>query len=232
MEQVKHWLAFLHDPEALKGLILWGGYPILCAIVYSETGLMVGFFLPGDSLLVTAGILAGLGHLDAASLCVLLSAAAIAGDNTGYWIGRKSGPLVFSRPKSLLFNPKNVQRAHGFYERYGAKTVVLCRFVPIVRTFAPVVAGVGRMKYSRFLTFSVCGGILWITSMTLAGYFLGTIPGVSRYLHVIILAVIAVSFLPAVFEILRERGRRKSGGGGAMGDGQEPSGRDSFPGAR
>jgi membrane-associated protein len=209
MDQIKHWLAFLHDPEALKALILWGGYPILCAIVYSETGLMVGFFLPGDSLLVTAGILAGLGHLDAAWLCILLSAAAIAGDNTGYWIGRKSGPLVFRKPKSLLFNPMHVQRAQRFYERYGAKTVVLCRFVPIVRTFAPVVAGVGKMKYTRFLTFSVCGGLLWITSMTLVGYFLGTIPGVSRYLHFIILAVVAISFLPAVIEVLRERGRQK-----------------------
>jgi membrane-associated protein len=209
MEQLKHALAFLHDPEALKGLILWGGYPILCAIVYAETGLMVGFFLPGDSLLVTAGILAGLGNLDPVSLCVLLSAAAIAGDNTGYWIGRTSGPHVFTKPKSLLFNPRHVERAQRFYEHYGAKTVVLCRFVPIVRTFAPVVAGVGRMKYARFLTFSVFGGILWISSMTLTGYFLGSIPGVSRYLHVIILAVVAISFLPAVFEVMRERARKK-----------------------
>ena len=212
MESIKHALAFLHDPEALKALILWGGYPVLIAIVYSETGLMVGFFLPGDSLLVTAGILAGLGLLDPAWLCVLLSAAAIAGDNTGYWIGRTSGPLVFRRPKSILFNPKHVDRAQRFYERYGAKTVVLCRFVPIVRTFAPVVAGVGKMRYRRFLTFSVCGGLLWITSMTLAGYFLGTIPGVSRYLHFIIIAVVAVSFLPAVIEVLRERGRRNHPG--------------------
>ena len=207
MESLKHALAFLHDPEALKALILWGGYPVLAAIVFAETGLMVGFFLPGDSLLVTAGILAGLGHLDPALLCLLLSAAAIAGDNTGYWIGRTSGPLVFRKPKSLLFNPRHVERAQRFYERYGAKTVVLCRFVPIVRTFAPVVAGVGRMRYPRFLTFSVCGGIAWIASMTLAGYFLGTIPGVSRYLHFIIIAVVAISFLPAVFEVLRERRR-------------------------
>ena len=207
MESLKHALAFLHDPEALKALILWGGYPVLAAIVFAETGLMVGFFLPGDSLLVTAGILAGLGHLDPALLCLLLSAAAIAGDNTGYWIGRTSGPLVFRKPKSLLFNPRHVERAQRFYERYGAKTVVLCRFVPIVRTFAPVVAGVGRMRYPRFLTFSVCGGTAWIASMTLAGYFLGTIPGVSRYLHFIIIAVVAISFLPAVFEVLRERRR-------------------------
>ena len=221
MEAIKHALSFLHDPEALKSLILWGGYPVLFGIVYSETGLMVGFFLPGDSLLVTAGILAAFGHLNPALLCLLLSAAAILGDNTGYWIGRKSGPHVFTRPKSLLFNPKHVQRARHFYEKYGAKTVVLCRFVPIVRTFAPVVAGVGRMRYGRYVIFSVAGGILWITSMTLTGYFLGSIPGVNRYLHVVILAVIAVSFLPIVIEYLRERrkaklARAEGGGGGGQ----------------
>lgn len=210
MEAIKHALSFLHDPEALKSLILWGGYPVLFGIVYSETGLMVGFFLPGDSLLVTAGILAGLGHLNPAILCVFLSTAAILGDNTGYWIGRKSGPHVFTRPKSFLFNPKHVERAERFYAKYGPKTVVLCRFVPIVRTFAPVVAGVGRMRYGRYVLYSVTGGVLWITSMTLTGYFLGSIPGVSRYLHVIIITVIAVSFIPVVVELVKERRRARA----------------------
>lgn len=209
VEQIKDWLGFLHDPEKLKALILWGSYPVLTGIVYAETGLLLGFFLPGDSLLVTAGILAGLGQLNPAFLCLLLSAAAIAGDNTGYWIGRRTGPHIFKRPKSLLFNPENVERAHRFYERYGPKTVVFCRFIPIIRTFNPVVAGVGRMHYGTYLTYSVFGGVLWICSMTLVGYFLGSIPGVTRYLHLIIIAVIVVSFIPAVVEVLRERARRR-----------------------
>ena len=220
MELLKNLLGALHDPEKLKALIVWGGYPVLFAIVYSETGLMVGFFLPGDSLLVTAGILAGLGSLNPWVLCGLLICAAVLGDNTGYWIGRKTGPLLFTRPKSLLFNPAHIQRAHGFYEKYGAKTVVLCRFVPIVRTFAPVVAGVGRMNYGKYVLFSITGGVAWISSMILTGYFLGSIPGVSRYLHVIILAVIFLSLLPAIIEIWRERRKR-----GAGGRGQEPESR-------
>ena len=215
MEQIKDWLGFLHDPQKLTSLILWGSYPVLFAIVFSETGLLLGFFLPGDSLLVTAGILAGLGKLDPVALCTLLSAAAIAGDNTGYWIGRRTGPHIFTRPKSLLFNPDNVARAHRFYEKYGPKTVVLCRFVPIIRTFNPVVAGVARMAYGTYVLFSVAGGILWICSMTLVGYFLGSIPGVTRYLHLIIVGVILLSFIPAVVEVLRERRRAKAAAGAA-----------------
>jgi membrane-associated protein len=209
METLKELLLYLHDPEKLKSLIAWGSYPALFAIIYSETGLLLGFFLPGDSLLVTAGIMAGQGYLHAATLCVLLSAAAVMGDNTGYWIGRRTGPLIFRKPKSLLFNPRNVDRAQRFYERYGAKTVVLCRFVPIVRTFAPVVAGVGRMTYRRYVAFSVMGGIAWICSMTLTGYYLGTRPWVDKYLHLIIAMVIAISFIPAVVEVLRERARAR-----------------------
>jgi len=198
-------LKALYDPEKLKALIASGSYPVLFAIVFAETGLMLGFFLPGDSLLVTAGILAGQGILDPWALFGLLSVAAVLGDNTGYWIGRRGGPLVFRRPKSLLFNPAHVERAHRFYEKYGAKTVVIARFVPIVRTFGPVVAGVGRMIYPRYVLFSVTGGALWIGSMTAIGFFLGSIPGVTRYLHLIIVAVIVISFIPAVVEVLRER---------------------------
>ncbi len=213
MELLKELLGALHDPDKLRALILWGSYPVLFGIVYSETGLMVGFFLPGDSLLVTAGILAGQGYLNPWTLCGLLIAAAVLGDNTGYWIGRKTGPLLFTRPKSLLFNPSHVKRAQGFYDKYGAKTVVLCRFVPIVRTFAPVVAGVGKMVYRRYVAFSIMGGIAWISSMILTGYFLGSIPGVNRYLHLIILSVIFLSILPAIIEIWRERKKRPTGSG-------------------
>lgn len=209
MENLVGWLSALHDPNKLIELIRAGSYPVLFGIVFAETGLLLGFFLPGDSLLVTAGILAGQGVLEPWSLFGLLSAAAILGDNTGYWIGRRSGPHVFTRPKSLLFNPAHVQRAQRFYERYGGKTVVIARFVPIVRTFGPVVAGVGRMVYKRYVLFSVSGGILWIGSMTAVGYFLGSIPGVNRYLHLIIIAVIVVSFIPAVVEFLRHRAEKK-----------------------
>ncbi len=211
MDHVLEFLKALYDPEKLKAFIAAGSYPVLFAIVFSETGLMMGFFLPGDSLLVTAGILAGQHILDPWALCGLLSAAAILGDNTGYWIGRKTGPVIFKRPKSLLFNPAHVERAHGFYERYGGKTVVIARFVPIVRTFAPVVAGVGKMPWRRYILFSVTGGAAWICSMTLVGYFLGSIPGVTRYLHVIILTVIFLSILPAVIEVLRQRRARGKG---------------------
>lgn len=212
MELLKELLGALHDPEKLKALILWGSYPVLFGIVYSETGLMVGFFLPGDSLLVTAGILAGQGYLNPWALCGLLICAAVLGDNTGYWIGRKTGPLLFTRPKSLLFRPGHVKRAQDFYDKYGAKTVVLCRFVPIVRTFAPVVAGVGRMAYRRYVAFSILGGVAWIAGMILTGYFLGSLPGVNKYLHLIILAVIFVSFVPVVFEVWREKKKERAKG--------------------
>jgi len=209
MDQILHWFGFLHDPEKLKALVLWGSYPVLAGMIYSETGLFIGFFLPGDSLLVTAGILAGQGYLNIGWLYLLLSAAAIMGDNTGYWIGRKTGPVVFSRPKSLLFNPEHVTRAQRFYDKYGGKTVVLARFLPLFRTFAPIVAGVGRMRYKRFLTFSVLGGIAWITSVSSLGFFIGRIPGVNRYLHLVIAMVIVVSFIPGAVEFLVERRRSK-----------------------
>lgn len=209
MGSLAEFLKALYDPEKLKALIASGGIPVLFAIVFSETGLMLGFFLPGDSLLVTAGILSGQGILNPWALFGFLSIAAILGDNTGYWIGRRGGPLVFRRPKSLLFNPAHVERAHRFYEKYGGKTVVYARFIPIIRTFGPVVAGVGRMEYPRYILFSVSGGLLWIGSMTAVGFFLGSIPGVTRYLHLIILTVIVLSFIPAVVEILRERAAHK-----------------------
>ena len=184
-------------------LIRWGGYTALAAIVFAETGLLAGFFLPGDSLLVTAGLLASTGDrlLSIWWLLILLSAAAIAGDSTGYAIGYHLGPRIFNRDNSRLFHKDHVVRTQRFYEKYGPKTIVLARFVPIVRTFAPTVAGVGKMSYRTFLLFNVAGGIGWVSSMTLAGYWLGrAIPNVERQLHWIIGLVILVSFLP----ILRE----------------------------
>jgi membrane-associated protein len=211
MEHLKEWMSYLYNADKLIELIKYGSYPALCAIVFAETGLLIGFFLPGDSLLVTAGILAGQGILDAPTLMILLSLSAIVGDTVGYSIGYRTGPLIFSKPKSLLFNPDHLNKAHRFYEKYGGKTIVLARFLPLIRTFAPVVAGVGKMKYSRFLSYNIFGGIGWIVSMICIGYFLGSIPGVNRFLHLIIVAVIVISFIPCVVEFLRERAKAKRG---------------------
>ena len=207
-------LEFLHDivrgTYSLDSLIRWGGYGLLFAIVFAETGLLVGFFLPGDSLLFTAGVVAGTGALDIWWLNVLLSAAAVGGDSVGYAIGRRLGPRVFRREKSLLFNPVHVERTRRFYDRHGAKTIVIARFVPIVRTFAPTVAGVGQMEYRRFVFYNVAGGIGWVVSMTWAGYALGQFPIIGSNLHVVAGVVIVLSLIPIALELLRERRRRPS----------------------
>jgi len=199
----------LSGAYTLDQLILWGGYLLLVGIVFTETGLLVGFFLPGDSLLITAGLLAGMGSLNIWWLNGVVNAAAILGDSTGYAIGRRLGPRIFTRPKSMLFNPKHVQRTQRFYEKYGAKTIVIARFVPIIRTFAPVLAGVGSMRYRRFLTYNVVGGIGWVVSMTLAGYLLGqTVPNISKHMHELVIVIIVLSVIPIAVEVYRER--RKS----------------------
>lgn len=205
-------MEFLHDvltgAISLETIVRAGGYALLVTIVFTETGLLVGFFLPGDSLLITAGLVAAAGGLNIWWLNVLLAAAAILGDSTGYAIGARLGPRLFTREKSLLFNPRHVQRTRDFYARYGARTIVIARFVPIVRTFAPVVAGVGQMLYRRFLFYNVAGGIGWVVSMTWAGYLLGTlIPDIDRYIHWVVLVVILVSCIPIVLELQRARGR-------------------------
>lgn len=191
---------------SLDALIRWGGYLLLVAIVFTETGLLVGFFLPGDSLLITAGLVAAAGVLDPWVLILLLSAAAIVGDSVGYAIGARLGPRLFTREKSLLFNPRHVERTRAFYARHGAKTIVIARFVPIVRTFAPVVAGVGEMAYRRFLAYNVIGGVGWVVSMILAGYLLGqAIPNIGAHIHVVVAVVIVLSVIPIVVEVVRER---------------------------
>jgi membrane-associated protein len=196
---------------SLDDLVRWGGYIALTAIVFTETGLLVGFFLPGDSLLITAGLVAATGQLNIWWLNGLLILAAIAGDSVGYAIGRRLGPRLFRRPKSLLFNPRHVERTRVFYARHGAKTIVIARFVPIVRTFAPVVAGVAQMEYRRFIFYNVAGGVGWVTSMTWAGYLLGqAVPNISDHIHLVVLVVIALSLIPIVLELVRERRRRSA----------------------
>jgi len=207
-------LEFLYDLArgvySLDSLIQWGGYTVLFAIVFAETGLLIGFFLPGDSLLVTAGLVASAGALNIWWLNVILIVAAVVGDSTGYAIGRRLGPRLFTRQKSLLFNPAHVERTRRFYERYGAKTIVIARFVPIVRTFAPVLAGVGEMEYRRFVFYNVAGGVGWVVSMTSAGYLMGQFPVIGSNIHIVVLIVIVLSLIPIAVELLRERRRRSS----------------------
>ena len=205
-------LQVLTDPTALYDLVRWGGYAVLVAIVFTETGLLVGFFLPGDSLLITAGLVAAAGGLDVWLLTGLLSVAAIVGDSVGYAIGYRTGPRIFTREDSRWFSRTHLVRTREFYERHGGKTIVLARFIPIIRTFAPVVAGVGRMDYQRFLAYNVLGGIGWVASLTWAGYLLGqTIPDIGRYIHVVIAVVIVLSVIPIGVEWWRARSRRPGG---------------------
>lgn len=198
----------LHRLRDLRGLVQWAGYVGLTGIIFAETGLLVGFFLPGDSLLVTAGLLASQPDfgLNVYLLGLILSIAAIVGDSVGYAIGRATGPRIFTRENSLLFNRKHLQRAHAFYERHGGKTIILARFMPIVRTFAPVVAGVAEMEYRSFVAFNVIGGLLWVWSMLFIGYFLGRwVPGIDKHIESVILVVIFLSILPGIISWLRER---------------------------
>ena len=192
----------------VQGIITWGGVALVCIIVFVETGLFFGFFLPGDSLLVTAGIFAAAGFLDLFALLFFGSVCAVLGDQVGYFIGRKTGRALYNRPNSRFFKQQHLERTRAFYEKYGAKTIVLARFVPIVRTFAPAVAGAAEMRYRRFVSYNVFGGILWIFTMVLIGYFLGTfIPNIGRHIHWVIAVVVFLSILPAIVEVLRARQR-------------------------
>ena len=183
------------------------GYIGLFAIVFAESGLFFGFFLPGDSLLLTAGLLASQGKLEIAALLIILPVAAILGDNVGYWFGKKTGSHIFNRDESLLFRRKNLLAARAFYDKHGGKTIIVARFMPFIRTFAPIVAGAVEMPFRRFFAFNVIGGVLWGVGVTLAGYYLGqTIPGIDRYFLVIVGAVILVSALPAALHMAKEYG--------------------------
>ena len=182
------------------------GYIGLFAIIFAESGLFIGFFLPGDSLLFTAGFLASQGFLNIWILSLLTFLAAVLGDNFGYAFGRRVGPAIFRREDSWLFHKDHLERAKVFYEKHGAKTLVLARFLPIVRTFAPILAGVGKMHYPAFFFYNILGGFLWAIGMTWLGYFLGaTIPGVDKYLIPIILAIIVLSAMPTLVHVIKNR---------------------------
>jgi membrane-associated protein len=197
-----------HKIYNVQAIITWGGMAALVAVVFAETGLLVGFFLPGDSLLVTAGLFASKGDLDIVWLNVALCAAAIVGDATGYWIGLRAGKALYNRPNSFFFRREHLIKTHDFYEKHGGKTIVIARFMPIIRTFAPVVAGAGSMTYKRFAAYNVVGGIAWVLSMTLTGYFLGrNVPNIEKNIHLVVAIVIFLSLLPGLIAYLRERAR-------------------------
>jgi len=200
----------LEQLPTLEEIVIWGGYIGLFCIIYAETGLLIGFFLPGDSLLVTAGLFASRGQLDIVLLNVILCIAAVTGDATGYYIGLKAGHALYNRPQSRWFRRDHLIKTHEFYEKYGGITIVLARFMPFARTFAPVVAGIGEMTYRRFALFNVAGGIGWVTSMTLTGYFLGrVIPGIEHNIEYVIAVVIFISILPLIIKYLQHRFGKK-----------------------
>ncbi len=194
----------LHKLRDIPALVQAAGYFGLTLIIFAETGLLIGFFLPGDSLLVTAGLLGYKGYINPFVLGLLLTIAAIAGDSVGYTIGKTGGHRLFTREDSLLFNKKHLIKAHEFYERHGGKTIIIARFMPIIRTFAPVVAGMGSMQYRRFLAYNAIGGVLWVWSMLLTGYFLGRyVPGVADHIEIVIVIIVALSILPAIISRLK-----------------------------
>ena len=182
------------------------GYLGLFIIIFAESGILLGFFLPGDSLLFSAGFLASQGYLRVEILIPLLFLAAFAGDSTGYFFGHKVGPRIFSRPKSFWFNPNNVEKTRQFFERYGVKTIVLARFIPIVRTFAPIMAGVGGMNYRVFVAYNLLGAILWAIGLTLAGYLFGNIiPNADKYILPVIFIIVLASLIPPFWHFYKER---------------------------
>lgn len=200
----------LTDPDRLIHLLTqvltgWLGYAMLASVVFAETGLLVGLFLPGDSLLFTVGVVCGAGDLDIVKICALLTVVSILGDQSGYFLGYRTGPTIFSRPDSKFFKQEYVRRTQAFYEKHGGKTLIYAKFVPIVRTFAPFMAGVGKMKYSRFLSFNVFGGLGWVLSATLAGYFLGGVPVVRHNFEKVVIAIAVISVLPIVIQYFQSR---------------------------
>jgi membrane-associated protein len=209
-------LRSLTDPERLIGLLSsllagWLGYIALSGIVFAETGLLLGFFLPGDSLLFTVGVVSGVGRLNILGISAALMAAALIGDSTGYLLGKNTGPRIFTRRDSRFFKQEYVRRTRDFYDRYGGKTIILARFVPVIRTFAPFMAGVSGMPYRRFLSFSVFGSFGWILVMTQLGYHLGSVPFVRRHFDQVVLLIIFVSTLPTLHEGWKAwRSRRRS----------------------
>jgi membrane-associated protein len=206
LQSILHFFQSLYDPQGLRELIRWGGAPLVCFIVFIETGFFVGFFLPGDSLLVTAGIFAAADVVPLRWLLLPVMACAIVGDQIGYWIGRTAGQALYHRKESFFFRRSHLQRAHEFYEKYGGRAVIFARFVPIIRTFCPPVAGAALMPYARYVAFDVLGGIFWVGAMILGGFFLGrSVPNIGQRIHYVIAVVIVLSVLPAIISLLRAR---------------------------
>lgn len=194
----------------LTSLILWAGYIGIFIIIFAECGVLLGIFLPGDSLLFTAGFLASQGHMNIWLLMVICFVGAVLGDNFGYAFGRRVGPAIFKKEDSFFFHKKHLERAAHFYEKHGGKTIILARFMPIIRTFAPILAGVGRMNYKVFILYNLVGGALWAVGLTALGYYLGsTIPGVDKYLFPIVLMIIILSMLPGIIAALKSVLRKK-----------------------
>jgi len=215
LEFIKDIYNIVTEEDFLKNLIMWGGYLGLFIIIYSETGLLVGFFLPGDSLLVTAGLLAAtpvsqdtpdVYYLNVVYLILLLIPASILGDNTGYYIGHKAGPKLFKKEQSLFFRKDYLIKTHEFYEKYGGITIILAKFMPIVRTFVATVAGVGQMSYWKFFRFNMIGAFCWIPSMVLLGYFLGrSIPDIDKHIEKVIVIIVFLSLLPAIIKFIKHK---------------------------
>ena len=206
MEIINNILYYLDPVVIIKALGLFG----VLFIVFAESGLFFGFFLPGDSLLFTAGFLASQNFLDISFLAVGAFLCAVLGDSVGYWFGKKIGPKIFNKEDSFFFHKKHIVEAQNFYNKYGNKTIFLARFVPVVRTFAPIVAGVGQMKYKNFIAYNLVGGFVWSFLLVFSGYFLGEIiPGVDKYLLPIILVIIVISFLPIIFEVIKSKKKSK-----------------------
>lgn len=208
MNEIIDFFKTVMSPEKV---IAWGGFTALIIIIFAETGLLIGFFLPGDSLLLTAGLLVSQDILkvDILILNVVLMLAAIIGDTVGYWFGRKTGEKIFSREDSRLFKKKYLLKAQEFYERHGGKAIIYARFVPFARTFAPILAGVGKMDYKKFVSYNIIGGIVWVSSMTLLGYFFGQIPVVKNNFEKVVIGVIILSVLPIIIGYFKERKRIK-----------------------
>jgi membrane-associated protein len=215
----------------LKELLTWGGYPVLMIIIFAETGLLIGFFLPGDSLLVTTGVLINAGLINPLQLSnfsnlllmnAVLCAMAIIGDAVGFWIGYRAGPKIFTREQSLLFRRDHLLETHKFYEKHGGKTIVIARFMPFARTFAPVVAGVGQMNYRRFAMFNIVGAVAWVLSMTFLGYFLGKVFNAKQIERVVYL-IIFVSVAPLAFAAIKRRlAMKKAEAAAAAGESPKP----------
>lgn len=203
-------LRTLTTPDRLIQLLAtvfagWWGYLLLCGVVFAETGLLVGFFLPGDSFLFTIGVVAGAGQLDIVTIVVLLLISAIVGNSTGYLLGRKIGRKIFDRPNSRFFHREHLIKTQAFYNKHGGKTIIYAQFIPILRTFAPFVAGVAHMSYTRFMSFNIFGALGWVISMTMLGYTLGNQPLVRAHFEKVVIAIVLISVSPVVIEVLKSR---------------------------